>query len=309
MAIRFGRYGVFALSAGILAACQDGQIQGSQNPLDQGRGTFLADQGDPCLVERQDLERYGVEIKSSFDTLLDAGYAIGGVLDSIRQTGRVGGTIGSGGITVAGGYIEALRAESGTVLDLMRNASRDVEAENQRIDALLASFETLSACRKAGAAAIRADYQASRINRADAEAGMSAVRRAFAEDTARFREIAEQISKNTDTYAEVYNEIAADNDGDELVVGPYRREAYQSGRPSAQVVKRRPNKKSTPAGSLRAEAPAPTVKPEVDRLQDQLLTNVRKRDEVINRVETASVDAQDLDLALGPKHLHRTRKA
>lgn len=301
MVFRARILGTALLATGTLAACQGGQIQGSQSPLDPGRQTFLADQSDPCFVERQNMERYGVEIKSTFDTLLDAGFVVGGVLDSIRQTGRVGGTFGSGGVSVSGGYIDALRAESGTILDLLRNASRDVDAENQRIDALLAAFENLSACRKAGAAAIRADYQANKISRADAEAGMGALRSASAQDVARFREIAQQISQNTDTYAEVYNEIAADNDGDELVVGPYRRETYQAGRPSARVVKRRPKKKSTPKGSLTAKAPAPTVKPEVEQLQEKLLTNVRKRDEVINRVETATNETEELDLALGPR--------
>lgn len=285
----------------LLAACQGGQIQGSGSALDNGRPLFLADQSDPCFPERQEMERYGVEVKSTFDTVLDAGFAVGGVLESLRQTGRVGGTIGSGGISVSGGYIEALRQESGTILDLVRNAARDVDEENRRIDALLAAFDTLSACRKAGAAAIRSDYQARKIDRATAEGAMGALRTAFSQDIARFREISAEVAKNTDTFAEVYNDIAADNDGDELVVGPYRKEIFKTGKPAAKVVKRRPKKRASKPGSLKIKAPAPQTKPEVANLQEKLLTNVRKRDEVINRVETASDDAGglgDLDLAV-----------
>ena len=288
-----------AAAASLLAACESGQIQGAGTPLDAGRGAFLADRADPCFPERQALEAPGVEIETAFDRVLDAGYVVGGVLDSIRQTGRVGGTIGSGGMTVAGGYIEALRAESGTVLDLLRNATRDVEAENRRIDRLIAAFDQLAACRRAGAAAIRADYQAGAFDRATAEAAMGALRRAYSQDVARFREIAAKVSANTESYAQVYNEIAADNAADALVVGPYR-----PGQPSVRVVPAaaRPAAapRVTPEGSLAVEAPAPQARPEVERLQTELLTNVRKRDAVIQRVETAAGEQDELDLALGP---------
>jgi hypothetical protein len=287
-----------AAAASLLAACEGGQIQGAGDPLDAGRGAFLADAGDPCLPERQALEAPGVEIEGAFDRVLDAGYVVGGVLDSIRQTGRVGGTIGSGGVTVAGGYIEALRAESGTVLDLLRNATRDVAAENLRIDRLLAAWDELAACRRAGAEAIRADYQAARFDRATAEAAMGALRRAHAEDIDRFRQIAAQVSANTASYAQVYNEIAADNAADALVVGPYR-----PGQPSVRVVPAAATSATAPRvtaeGSLAVEAPAPQARPEVQRLQTELLTNVRKRDAVIQRVDTAAGEQGGLDLALG----------
>lgn len=285
-----------AAAASLLAGCQDGEIQGTASPAAAGRGAFLADRADPCFPERQALEAPSVEIEGAFDRVLDAGYVVGGVLDSIRQTGRVGGTIGSGGVTVAGGYIEALRAENGTVLALLRDATRDVEAENRRIDALLAAFDQLAACRRAGAAAIRADYQAGDFDRATAEAAMGALRRAYAEDIARFRQVAAQVSANTDNYAQVYNEVAADNAADALVVGPYR-----PGRPSVQVVPAaaRPAAapRVTPKGSLVVEAPAPQARPEVQRLQTELLTNVRKRDAVIERVDTAAGEQGELDLA------------
>lgn len=290
---------VAAAAASLLAACAGGQIQGAGSPLDAGRSTFLADRGDPCFPEREALEAPGVEIETAFDRVLDAGYVVGGVLDSIRQTGRVGGTIGAGGVTVAGGYIEALREENGTVLDLLRDATRDVEAENRRIDRLLAAFDQLAACRKAGAEAIRADYQARRFDRATAEAAMGALRRAYAQDISRFREIAARVSANTDSFAQVYNDIAADNAADALVVGPYRPD-----RPSVRVVPAaaRPAAAAprvSPKGSLVVEAPAPQARPEVQRLQTELLTNVRKRDAVIQRIDTAASEQTELDLALG----------
>ena len=36
----------------------------------------------------------------------------------------------------------------------------------------------------------------------------------------------------------------------------------------------------------------------MQEMQEQLLTNVRKRDTVINRIETAEAETGDLDLAL-----------
>lgn len=290
---------LLAAAATLLASCQGGEIQGAGSPLDAGRSAFLADGRDPCLPERQALEAPGVEIESAFDTVLDAGYVVGGVLDSIRQTGRVGGTIGAGGVTVAGGYIEALRAENDTVLALLRDATRDVEAENRRIDELLAAWDQLAACRRAGAEAIRADYQAGHFDRATAEAAMGALRHAYSQDIARFREIAAQVSANTETWAQLYNEMAADNAADALVVGPYR-----PGQTSVRVVpaaaKPAAAPRVTPKGSLAIEAPAPQARPEMQRLQTELLTNVRKRDAVIQRIDTAAGEQGELDLAGTP---------
>lgn len=295
------------LGAVLLAACAPSDQQGtSSTPATGAAGTtgagetYLADRSDPCYAERQALDAEGGRVESPVQGLLDAGFAIGGVLDSIRQTGRVGGTIGADGITVAGGYIEALRQENGTILDLVRDATRDIEEENSRIDALVAAFDTLGACRKAGAEAIRADYQAGRVTREDAAAGMVVLRGAYREDIARVRALIEQVSENTETYAQVYNEIAEDNNADAIELGPYRPEVHKSGRASARIVKKRParQKRATPKGSLRSLTPAPEVRPEVQRMQNALLTNVRKRDTIIARVETAEAETGDLDLAL-----------
>ena len=297
--MRLRNMGVLAGPVLLIAACQSQPGPGASSTPNPSQTAFATDAGDPCSPERQQLEHYGQKIESPVQGLLDVGFAIGGVLDSIRQTGRVGGRITSDGITVAGGYIEALRQENGTILDLMRDATRDIEAENQRIDALIAAFDELGNCRKAGASAIRADYQAGKINRADGAAAMIALRGLYRQDISRMRELVQQVSTNTETYAAVYNDIAEDNDADALELGPYRKEAYNSGRPSARVVKRRkPRKRASPKGSLTAQAPAPEVKPQVQQMQDQLLTNVRKRDTVINRIETAEADTGDLDLAL-----------
>ena len=286
-------------SSGLLFACApSGPQETATAPQQAARSDFLADRSDPCHVERQALEASGGQIESPVQGLLDAGFAIGGVLDSIRETGRVGGTIGPDGITVAGGYIEALRQENGTILDLVRDATRDIEAENRRIDDLVAAFDQLGACRKAGAAAIRADYQAGRVSREDAAAGMVVLRGAYREDIARVRLLLEQIGENTRTYAQVYNEIAEDNDADAIELGPYRPEVHKSGRASARVVRRRTNaRRATKKGSLQA-ATVPEAKPEVQRMQNALLTNVRKRDTMIQRIETAEASTGDLDLAM-----------
>lgn len=287
-------------AAGLLAACADGgQGGGQQGAEARAQQSFLADRADPCFPEREALEANGTRIESPVQGLLDAGYAIGGVLDSIRQTGRASGTITSSGVTVAGGYIEALRQENGTVLAMVEDATRDIEEENRRIDALVSAFEQLAACRKAGGEAIRADYQAGKITREDGAAGMIALRGAYRADIARVRALLEQVSRNTETYAQVYNDIAEDNDADAIELGPYRKPVFDAGRASARVVKKRARvERAAPKGTLRAEAPAPQVKPRVQQMQNQVLTNVRKRDTLINRIETAETETEELDLAL-----------
>lgn len=289
-----------------LGACAEGTPQGSGNPLDAGRAGYLGDGSDACLAERTRLEEYGREIKSPVDRLLDAGFVVGGVLDSLRQTGRIGGTISGGNVTLAGGYIDALRRENGTVLALLQDATRDIADENRRIDGVIAAFDAITACRQAGAAAIRADYQAGRTGREAAEAAMADLRRAYRADIARAREILDQISTNTETYADVYNDIAEDNEVDALELGPYRKTEFEAGKSSARVVTKRSSaKRATPKGSLTAEAPKPQVRPEVERMQNELLTNVRKRDTVINRIESAERETDGLDLAfLGPRTRH-----
>lgn len=286
--------------AGLLASCAPGeQAATEQAPSDAARGGFLSDRSDPCFPERQALEARGGRTESAGQSLLDAGFAIGGVLESLRQTGRVGGTIGADGITVAGGYIEALRQEQGTVLAMVREATRDIEEENRRIDALVAAFDQLGACRQAGAAAIRGDYQAGNITRSDAAAGIVALRGAYREDIARVRALLQQITENTETFAQVYNDIAEDNDADAIELGPYRPEVFRQGRASARIVKTRQTPtRAVAKGSLRSIAPAQEARPDIQRMQNELLSNVRKRDTMIQRVETAEMEAGELDLAL-----------
>ncbi len=255
---------------------------------------YLAEADDGCLPDRRAMNTHKVYFDTALTRVEDAPLFALGALQSFTETGRAGGKITSQGITLAGGYFERLKQGGNDPFAILRIASRDVEAENRQIDALLSSFDRLVACRKAQGADVQERYRAGQIELDDAQAQMATVRRRYDEDVARFREISRQVTKNTEAFSAVYNDIAADNGGEALEVKPFVR-----GTPSA-VVEPRPavKKAGTPVNSLKVvSAPAPEVKPEVQRLQNELLTNVRKRDAVIERVERAADESPVLDLA------------
>ena len=164
----------------------------------------------------------------------------------------------------------------------------DIASDNRRIDALLASFDRLSDCRKRQAAGVQGAYGAGTITRETAETQMAGVRSKFAEDRAKFREIADAISEKSRNNAALYNDIAADNGGNALVVQEYKPRAT-----TARVTKAPAKKEAgTEGGSLKAD------KSEVNALQRDCLTNVKKRDDCYEKVAEAEEVEDDLALDL-----------
>ena len=128
------------------------------------------------------------------------------------------------------------------------------------------------------------------IDKVAAQEQMANVRVLYNEDVAKFRQIADQISENTESYAAVYNEVAADNRG----AGELQVKDYKKGRRSARVRRNKPRKQAgTAKGSLQA-----SNRRNVDKLQDECLTNVRKRDECIEEIQQAEKGSDDLELDL-----------
>jgi predicted patatin/cPLA2 family phospholipase len=122
---------------------------------------------------------------------------------------------------------------------------------------------------------------------------MSAVRTKYDADVAKFREIADQIAENTESYAAIYNEVAADNNAQSLEVKEPTK--VRSGRKSAKLSRKKPKKTAgTPKGSLKAKK-----KKNVKKLQDECLTNVRKRDECIEEIKSAEKQTGEMELDLG----------
>ncbi len=236
---------------------------------------YLADKSDRCFAQRTGLAENG----QAFDPkLLEATLlgAIAGGGSAVLTGGSVarGALIGAG-IGLAAGYLRKLQEDGLNGNEIAMRARGDIQKDNARIDALLVSFDALSACRRQEASTIQSAYNAKTIDRPTADAQMATVRQKFSEDRAKFREIAEAISSKSDDNAAIYNVIAADSGANALEVQEYR-----PGRRSASLTR----KSSTPGtedGSLKAG------NRELNALQKETLTNVQKRDDCFEKVMAA----------------------
>ena len=250
---------------------------------------YLANRSDACFQQRQAMAEHG----SFFDKELVAatlgGAAVGGLVAAIRGDNVLEGALIGGAVGLAGGYLLKLQRDGQSADSIIGQAFGDVQAENRKIDNLLGSFRSLKTCRQDQGRTIQASYNAKTIDKVAAQEQMANVRTLYNEDVAKFRQIAEQIAENTDSYAAIYNEVAADNQASTLEVKEYRK-----GRRSTRVRRKTPKKQAgTAPGSLRA-----SNRRNVDKLQDECLTNVRKRDEVIEEIQQAEKGGDELGLDL-----------
>lgn len=250
---------------------------------------YLSNSADACFQQRQALAENGSFFDKELVVAAATGAVAGGLIAAMRGDEVWQGALIGGAVGLAGGYLLKMQNEGRSADSIIGQAFGDVQAENEKIDALLLSFRGVKSCRKNQAASIQAAYNAKSIDRTQAQEQMTNVRVLFGEDVAKFRELSEQISENTDSYAAVYNEIAADNRRGALEV-----QDYKKGRKSARVRKQRAKKAAgTPEGSLTT-----TDRKQVSKLQDQVLTNVRKRDQVIEEVQQAEASGDDLEIDL-----------
>lgn len=261
---------------------------------------YLANRSDACFAQRQALAEHGSFFDKELVVATAGGAVAGGLIAALRGEEVWKGALIGGAVGLAGGYLLKMQQEGRSADSIIGQAFDDVAAENRKIDNLLVSFRSVKACRNNQASGIQSAYNAKSIDKATAQEQMAGVRALFAEDTAKFREISTQIAENTDSYTAVYNEIAADNRAGTLEV-----KEYKKGRKSARVSKRRAKKSAgTPKGSLRA-----SNKKQVSKLQDECLTNVRKRDEVIAEIQQAEKGGDELEIDLAftrPRVFERT---
>lgn len=250
---------------------------------------YVSDASDRCISQRRAMAEEG----SFFDTEILRS-ALLGAAGGAATAALTGQSVGKGaligaGLGLAAGYLNKLQSEGLSGTQIASRVGGEVADENRRIDRLINAFDDISACRKAEAAAIQSAFNAKTINRETAEEQMAGVRTKFAEDRAKFKEIALKIDEKSKNNAAIYNDIAADSGGNELEVREYNR-----GKKSTKVNKRRPKKSAgTEEGSLQAN------KSEVNSLQRECLTNVQKRDDCFDKVAEAEEVEGDLDLDLG----------
>lgn len=255
---------------------------------------YLANRSDVCFSQRQAMAEHG----SFFDEGLvvatvggaATGAVAGGLIAALRGDEIWKGALIGGAVGAATGYLGKKLADGADADSIIGQAFGDIATENRKIDDLLRSFRSLKDCRQAEGRAVQGAYNAKKLDKAAAQTQMAAVRASYSADVSKFREIADQIAENTDSYAAIYNEVAADNNAQSLEV----REA-RKGRSSAKLSRKRPKKTAkTPPGSLKARK-----KKNVKKLQDECLTNVRKRDECIDEIRSAEKQSDDIELDLG----------
>lgn len=246
-------------------------------------GYLKEDGTDVCAEQRLAMAESGKFFDTKLVQAAVAGAAVGGILAvATGENVLVGAAVG-GGVALAGTYLLEAQADGLNGSQIANKARGDISTENKRIDKLIDSFDDLSNCRKREAAAIQSKYNAGDLSRNDAEAQMASVRARFGEDRAKFKSMAERISQNSDNYAAVYNDIAADSGGRALEVREYKAQqqsATVTNRPATKVA-------GTEEGSLTAPSS------DVDKLQEDCLTNVQKRDDCFERVEmSAAVEGE-----------------
>jgi uncharacterized membrane protein len=255
---------------------------------------YLSNSNDACLPQRQAMAEHA----SFFDEELvaatvggaAAGAIAGGLIAALRGDEIWAGALIGGAVGAAAGYLGKKLQDGQSADSIIGSASNDIRTENRKIDELLGSFRNLRGCRNDQGRAVQASFNAKTIDKTTAQAQMADIRALYNEDVAKFREIANQIAENSDSYAAIYNEVAADNNAQSLEVREYKKN-----RRSTRVSRKKPKKTAgTPEGSLTA-----SNKSNVKKLQSDCLTNVRKRDECIEEIQTAEKDTGDLELDLG----------
>jgi hypothetical protein len=196
----------------ILGGCQTTNV-GSILP-----GGYLSDESDRCYSQRAALDSTGNTFETEVlrNTLLGVGTGV--VTALVTGEDPFAGAVIGGAAALAGTLIYNLQRENGNPVAVTEAAISGVRQENSRIDLLLDRFAALRACRRQEAADIRADLAADHIPRAVAEERMAGVRERYREDIEQLDRIARNIAERTDGYAAVYNQIAADNGGRQLVV-------------------------------------------------------------------------------------------
>lgn len=259
--------------------------------------SYLNDESDACIAERRTLDEHGEVFDRAYIGAAVAGAAAGGITGFVRTRSLKGVLVGAGigaGIGLASTYLiklqEEERLKSGQIAT---RAINDVRNENEKIDALLVAFERLVACRKREAGVILADLRASRIDRAEATTRMQDVKKRYREDVERAQDVAKTISENSEGYATVYNQIAADNDSDAIEVTEYKPSAGGGRTRSANVVRgkgERPIKSDT----VKPIKLAKEEKGKVNTLQKECLTNVNKRDSCFDAVQTAKKQEDEI---------------
>lgn len=254
-------------------------------------GADYLDKEDRCYAERKVLADHGAFFNARLvgqaaTNALIVGL-VAGIVTRDAQTVAIAAGVAAGA-TLAAAYLNKMQQDGASANDIFGQVSKDVKAENAKIDAVRNAFDGIKKCRRAEGKAIQRAYDRKEITRAAAEEQMGAVREKMEDDIKKFREIVAQIDNNSRNYAAAYNDMAADNGRRGLVVNDYKPKQKTPYTNTSGVAKK---EAGTEAGSLKM-----SNKGKLSGLESDCKRNVRKRDDCFKQVETAEAELGGFDL-------------
>lgn len=153
-----------------------------------------------------------------------AGGLIGGLASGNWRGAAIGATTGA----IAGaatGYWVAVQQQQRDQAGMFRQVKDDLGRENAQLDRTQVAFDNLTDCRFQQARQVRAEYQAGRITREQAQRQMNLIRTRYDRDVALARSINGQITGRQEQFAEAANNLS-----------PGTRDAIQRSRPQPRRV-------------------------------------------------------------------------
>jgi hypothetical protein len=155
---------------------------------------------DTCKPQREAFRGYDDYFGKSMLIGAGLGAVAGGLIGyAIKQDAKAaltGAAVGAAA-GAAGGYWQAVSQQKADRAAQTQQVLTDVNADNDKISAIQASFDTLVACRRGQADTIRADYKAGRIPRDQAETQMAAVKKRYEDDVAFAQKIDGKIAERS----------------------------------------------------------------------------------------------------------------
>jgi uncharacterized protein YcfJ len=161
--------------------------------------SFL-ERDDVCRDQRAALRSYG----DYFAQDILVGGAIGAVVGTVvgvatHQSTGTTAALAAGGFAVGAGagYWAAVEQKNADMASRQKQVTNDIAADNQKIDGAQAAFNKLVDCRHQEAARLRADVKAGKVSQTDGAKQMADIRSRYNDDVA----LAKKISANIATHS------------------------------------------------------------------------------------------------------------
>lgn len=175
-------------------------------------GRIGADDGtDSCRRQLVALDSTGNFFAEDIIKGAAVGAVAGGLLGGLASGSWRGAAIGAAAGAVAGaatGYWVAVQQQQRDQAGMFTQVKGDLVRENAELDRTQIAFDNLTDCRFGQARQVRADYQAGRISRDQAQARMSLIRTRYDRDLQLARTINGQIAGRQEQFSEAANNLS-----------------------------------------------------------------------------------------------------